>query len=187
MALISIPTEIMAAIASFNSEPQQLVSHSPAALPLLPSCTHARLSIGLDRACCPDCRREFKPKTPEYQSAMLPSRSGAVVECPPEQSVSFDSASVLGDISKPVRAVVECPPEQSKKRKPACGWIEKYSKKQRWEYHRYCWQSGRNSKVSRLHIPSDSGKLLAVKSAIASGKSPLEIEQLIKSWSAKHD
>ena len=34
------------------------------------NCTHPRLIPGLDIAYCPDCRQEFRPRSPEYQKAI---------------------------------------------------------------------------------------------------------------------
>lgn len=136
---------------------QQLVSHSPAALPH--PCAHPRLSIGLDHAYCPDCRRGFKPRTPEYQRAI------AVEQRPPEHCSTR-------------------PPEKSKRHTPASGWVEQYPVKQgRYHYYRYCWQLGHKGKIEKLHIPSDSGKLAAVRAAINAGRCPQEISQMLKKCS----
>ena len=44
----------------------------------LPHCSHSRMHFGLDRAYCPDCKRDFRPKTPEYK-AFLNEASTAMV------------------------------------------------------------------------------------------------------------
>lgn len=150
---------------------------------VLPGCLHPRMHPGLDRAYCPDCNREFKPWSKEYKSSL----ECAVVSRPPGQSSTEVRGSVQGD-SLPSNS---CPggrlPEvasEDKHTTTASGWIEKYVTRRRWEYYRYCWQEGRKGKVHRTHIPNDSGKLTAVRSAIAQGRSPQQIEQLIKSWRA---
>lgn len=125
---------------------------------VLPGCLHPRMHIGLDQAHCPDCNRGFKPWSKEYKR-------------------------LLWDTQPPLRPREVCSAEETQSRQ-AAGWVEKYRVKNRWEYHRYCWQSGRKGKVHQTHIPCDSGKLTAVKEAITQGRTPQEIEQLIKSWSA---
>jgi hypothetical protein len=87
--------------------------------------------------------------------------------------------------SKEYKSVIALPPEQSLPQKcsgvrhTSSGWIEKYMVRRRWEHHRYCW-SDRGGKVIRVHIPRDSGKLLAVRKAIEAGHKPEEIVRLLK-------
>lgn len=139
-------------------------SHEPTGTPRhgesIP-CEHSRIHAGLDAAYCPDCKRSFSQRSKEYKNALRPR--------PPEHSHSR---------SVPV-------PQNTPTNSRAClqsgsGWIEKYLVKGRWEHHRYCWQAGRKGKVHRLHIPSNSGKLLQVKRAIALHYKPEEIVRLLR-------
>lgn len=134
----------------------------PAALPFL-SCAHARLSIGLDQAYCPDCRQEFKPQTPEYRSAIAP----------PSDPIPDENCSCVGVTHE--------------------HWVQTYWVKRakiKHQYYRYCYQPTANIRSCvRHHIPGGNLKSPTaiarageIKSAIALGKSPLEIEHLIKSW-----
>ena len=132
-----------------------------------PVCAHQRMHFGLDRCHCPDCRKEFLPKSKEYKEAL---------DTPTPKS---PLKIVQGDGLEPSFLH---PPERFSNRIAASGWIEKYLVRGRWEHYRYCWQPKYKGKVYRTHIPKDCGKLNAVQDAIALHKSPTEIEQLIKSW-----
>lgn len=168
MALISIPTEIMTAIASFPCKTQQLVSHSPAALPH--PCAHARLSVGLDRACCPDCRAEFLPRTPEYRNAIAP----------PSGPKQFGSR--VGGTREPKTDIPS-------------HWVETYpTKKGLHHYYRYHWlddpgdiRSGGRRHVTggNIHSALALARKAEIESAIASGQTPRQILHLIKSWNQK--
>ncbi|MBH8576194.1 DUF4102 domain-containing protein, partial [Nostocaceae cyanobacterium CENA369] len=69
-------------------------------------------------------------------------------------------------------------------------WIEKYRVvryHQEHYYYRYLWMSAR--KLHHVHIPGGNvrsqiaqGRKQMVENAIADGKSPVEIEKLIRSW-----
>lgn len=186
----------MTAYASLDS--QHLVPRPGA----LPHCHHSRMYLGLDSAYCPDCKRSFAPRTPEYK-ALLNEASAAIVaqalakatitEAATEQNFLASegvcsggrSDSVLGDDFTSAQASASVPQNKlgaDSKHTPASGWIEKYVKRQQYEYYRYCWQPSHKEKSKRLHIPSDSGKLLAVRQAIQKKQSPSEIVQIIKSW-----
>lgn len=234
----------------------------------LKDCTHPRLSLGLDRAHCPDCKAEFHPWSKEYKKALEPqpqvsepnqpewklgdrvtllsespgslwqilkvADGHATVErldentstnrrrvalwklrpcCaldysggrneqlvsvpsnrPPEHRIASPHSTVLEDESPDNR-----PPELSEndvqknssprdsRHTPASGWIEKYLVKRKWEYYRYCWQSGHKGKINKLHISGDSGKLTAVREAISKGRPPEEIASLLKNYSGGRD
>lgn len=171
---------------------EQLEKRDPAALP---DCTHSRLSFGLDRAYCPDCRCGFSPSTPEYKALLAGVQQvltanateivEALIDCRDSVETIEESTSVGSDerSERPPEDSSTRPPEHSKKHTPASGWVEKYIVKRRWEYYRYCWQTSHKGKINRLHIPSDSGKLAAVREAISGGCSPQEISQLLKKCS----
>ena len=195
----------MTAFASLDSQ------HLVAAPGALPHCPHSRMHFGLDRAYCPDCKQGFSPKTPQYK-ALLTEASTAMVaaalakaepDCrdsdatidqlpgTPEREYEVSESSggrpdsVLGDAFTSAQADASVPQNKlgvDSKHTPASGWIEKYTKRQQYEYYRYCWQPSHKEKPKRLHIPSDSGKLIAVRQAIGTGQSPAQIQQLIKSW-----
>ena len=172
-----------------------VVAPLPEALPLLP-CAHARLSIGLDRAYCPDCKGEFTPRTREYKRAIAPySLTSEVVA--PEQLPIIIARSSEGEITGAqfcsgakakasqgvdFRGAPKSAPEQKH-------WVEIYSPSNRKDhkYYRYMWMEGR--KILHRHIPGGNTKspdaiarALGIKSAIASGQSPRQILHLIKSW-----
>ena len=240
------------------------------------NCNHPKLSIGLDRAHCPDCNSDFLPWSQEYQNALHPQGGSeekpSPSDTPPESqiltaeykvgdrvSILYDPPHLLYQIVKlqddghaSVEALVkgtgcdrrrvalwklrpscavanrddqaeqmsneterpledssgtvpeeterpledfsgtvpeeaerplEQPPgieERDSRHTPASGWVEKYLVKGRWEHHRYCWQLGHKGKTRQVHIPKDSGKLKAVRDAIAQRKSPLEIVEFLK-------
>ena len=163
----------MTAIASFPCKTQQLVTHSPAALPLSP-CAHARLSIGLDLAYCPDCRREFKPKTPEYRSAISPS-----------QIATKNGSGVPSPSLTPERNLVV----------PVTQWVESYPvKRGLHHYYRYRWldepgdiRSGGHRHIcgGNIHSVLALARKAEIENAIALGQSPRQILHLIKSWNRK--
>lgn len=138
-------------------------------------CTHAQIIPGLDRAHCPDCKRDFKPRTSEYKFSL---------ECAVVSRIPGDSAAIVQGDTFTRRPPGQFPGIASKSNPSttASGWIEKYVTRGRWEYHRYCWQEGRKGTPHRMHIPNDSGKLSVVRDAVAQRRTPQEIEQLIKSW-----
>lgn len=71
------------------------------------------------------------------------------------------------------------------------GWIEKYGTKTGKKthfYYRYCWCEGRKI-IHHIHVSGGNvdsevvqSYISQIKSAMAQGKSPPEIEQMIKSW-----
>lgn len=154
---------------------QQLIQR-PAALPLLP-CAHARLSIGLDQAYCPDCCRDFKPRTPEYKRAILP----------PSLVAPKDGSGVPSPEPTP----------EPKTGISAVHWVEVYpTKKGLHHYYRYRWldepddiRSGGHRHICGGHIHSAvaMARKAEIESAIALGQSPRQILYLIKSWKSCHD
>ena len=100
------------------------------------------------------------------------------------------SSTVTNTVETPVRAQVKL---DTKKVAPEHNthWVEKYwverSGNKYW-YFRYCWMTGR--KKNRIHLGSvdsviSKRKKADVEIAIADGKSPFEIENLIQGW--KHE
>lgn len=166
----------MTAFSTNECVPQQL--SRPAALP---NCHHPHLSIGLDRACCPDCRREFRPTTPEYKSAMLP-----LAACPlglaPSQIATKNGSGVPSPSSTPERNPVV----------PVTQWVESYpTKRGAHHYYRFRWldepgdiRSGGHRHIcgGNIHSALALARKAEIESAIALGQSPREILHLIKSW-----
>ncbi len=105
----------MVAIANFECRAPQQLATTPAALP---NCAHARLSIGLDQAYCPDCRRGFSPKTPEYGRAIalpLDRTDCADSICTIEPAVTKNGSGVPGCgslslVDEPPLSLVDEPP-----------------------------------------------------------------------------
>ena len=70
-------------------------------------------------------------------------------------------------------------------------WVETYLMRQRYLHYRFCHIRNIDgiSHVVKVHIPGNSrsvrkGRMHLVKEAIAAGKTPDEIEQLIRGWRA---
>ena len=100
--------------------------------------------------------------------------------------------TVLEQVPPDNQVVLEQVLEQSApEQKPH--WIESYSpgNKKAYNYYRYVWMQGR--KLRHIHIPGNVNgptarrNYLEVELAIAMGKAPSVIEQLIKSWKKKID
>lgn len=178
----------MTAIPSFQCKAQQQLAPTPAALPL-PPCVHARLSIGLDQAYCPDCRCGFKPKTPEYKSAIaLPppgvTKNGSGVPATCDSLFSEDSPENPTPEPKTVVAAI-------------LHWVETYpTKKGLHHYYRYRWLDEPDNICSGGHRHICGGNIRSavalarkaeIESAIALGQSPRQILHLIKSWKATND
>lgn len=125
-------------------------------------CTHSQIYPGLDCAYCCDCGQEFLPGTALYESYMR---------------IAPDKKTVSGANCNP-----SAPDTVSAKHNH---WVETYAPAKRdAKYYRYVWMEGR--KLKHLHLPGGNAKSAAalvlkqkVESAIASGKSPAMIEQLI--------
>lgn len=142
----------------------QLIRTEYARRILKSECTHEHMYIGLDAGYCPDCGGEFSPRSKEYLALLATDRepkncSGATLISAPEQLA----------------------PEQLRH------WVETYSPSNRPQsYYRYVWMDGRklrhrHIKGGDIHSTSAIALKAEVESAIASGKSPPEIEQLIRS------
>ena len=57
-------------------------------------CTHPRLSLGLDRAHCPDCKAEFQPWSKAYKNALEPQPQK---EPEPQQWKPGDRVTILSE------------------------------------------------------------------------------------------
>jgi hypothetical protein len=65
-------------------------------------------------------------------------------------------------------------------------WVEEYPVKQKYYYWRYSYLHPNDiTKVEKIHIPGgkkSGGRATLVREAIALGKTPEEIANMIKSW-----
>ena len=167
--------------------------HAPAALP---HCNHSRMNLGLDRAYCPDCKRGFTPRTPEYL-ALLNEASAAMVA---QALAKADDSDLRERTDTPLVTSAQdmsgATPDSvsgadltgTQKSAPDIHWLETYTPAKRKDsYYRYVWMEGR--KLHHLHIRGGGvSKALAmqrkqqIEAAIKSGKSPAQIEQMIKSF-----
>lgn len=152
--------------------------------PSAQQCFHPRLSLGLDHAYCPDCRSSFSPRTSEYKQCLRNSSSA-------QTSQKVCSGPGSNPCTESVFATEQFSgPEQIYPGPEHRHWTETYSPANRKShtYYRYMWREGR--RIKHIHIPGGSAlkasraqlNWLAVERAIASGQSPSEIIQLIKSW-----
>lgn len=133
-------------------------------------CAHQRMHPGLDRCYCPDCRKEFLPKSQEYKDALFhPTAPVPCGNCTGAKSTST---------------------QNSKRSAPVQNhWVETYCSSKRKEnlYYRYVWMDGRRMRHrhipgGNIHSPEARRKRAEVELAIALHKSPAEIEALIKGW-----
>ncbi|BAY08611.1 hypothetical protein [Calothrix sp. NIES-2098] len=128
---------------------------------------------------CPSSQEAFSPHVLEQDTAVtLP-----VVEY--LEKIAGDRLSVVleRDTKNAVPERIKPVPEQPQ-------WVETYSpsKRKANTYYRYCYKQ--RGKIHHIHIPGGNtrshlaqSRKLEVESAIADGESPVEIEQLIRSWS----
>ena len=134
-------------------------------------CRHARIAVGLDNAHCPDCQRDFPPRSIEYKVALT---SGPAPDIPVSGRVSGRERTGLPDTL------------------PDRHWTELYSPAHRkTQYYRYVWVTSRG-RLRHHHIPGGGigasraqENLELVKSAIARGDSPPMVLELIKSRGGK--
>ena len=129
----------------------------------------------------------------EFVLEQVPPDNPVVLEqVPPDSSVVLeqvppDNPVVLEQVPPDNPVVLEQVLEQSAPEQNP-HWIESYSptKRKGYNYYRYVWMQGR--KLHHIHIrgnvngPIARRNYLEVELAIAMGKAPKEIEQLIKSW-----
>lgn len=153
--------------------------------PSAPQCHHPLLTVGLDRAYCPDCKREFKPWSNEYKFALkqdCPDRAATIAplqledkNCSkaPDDSVAPDKAEpaylsgadfIDSQKSAPDKAEPAClsgatpePIPGADRVAPDKHWVETYSPAKRDDtYYRYVWMSGR--KLHHIHIKGGNTK-----------------------------
>lgn len=187
----------MIAIPSFECNAQEQLSR-PAALPL-PPCAHARLSIGLDRAYCPDCHREFLPKTPEYKSAMLPRAACplglAFLPATTKNGSGVPGCGSLSLVDEPQNPTPKLQPEPTPEPFsviPVVQWVESYPVKRGLHYYyRFRWlddpddiRSGGHRHIcgGNIHSARALARKAEIENAIALDQSPRQILHLMKSW-----
>jgi hypothetical protein len=150
-----------------------------AAAPVTPEeCSHPRLLPGLDAAYCPDCRTSFGPNSKEYKLLQNAPNSKCVVVkgvLELEQTSSEDHSDRRSGVNR------------SGVNSEHAHWVETYSPSTRKgnAYYRYVWMVAQ--KMHHRHIPGGNvnsgvaqGRALEIKLAIAQGKSPQEIVQMLK-------
>lgn len=97
-----------------------------------------------------------------------------------------DATTEARNLNHSVREQVN---EDTKKSAPEhTHWVEQYWVKRcgkKHKYYRYCWMSGRKMHrchICSVHFPLATARTQMVENAIADGKSPADIEKLIRSW-----
>jgi hypothetical protein len=146
-------------------------SHAQAASPVTPEeCSHPRLLPGLDAAYCPDCRSAFGPRSKEYK---LLQKTPNPKRVPVKDALELEQ-TLLDDHSRRPSGVTHT------------HWVETYSPSNHKgnAYYRYVWMAGQ--KMHHRHLRGGNvnsgvaqGRALEIKLAIAQGKSPQEIVQML--------